>query len=268
MNRQIRVLLLGTMILALLPLTNGCTGGPVGALVGALVCGIVRDALTNKPIAGVTVNVGDTQVVTDENGYYAVSNLPTGTYTFHFALHSFSYRAVDVSVNVTGALNNMSITLVPNTVPPPTNISLTLPPPGIHVGQVAQFQGTAESEGKPLNVFWTVQPSTPSSALIGYITADGRFIATTTGEGYIQAQIGQTAGGIYGVVTRNDGAPVAGATVIIAAHTTFSDSDGTFILPELAPDTYTVTATSGSLHQSVTTTVQVNSVTTLRLTVQ
>ena len=47
--------------------------------------GIVRNAVTNAAIPGVTVTCGSTTVTTDNTGAYAITEIPPGTYVVTFS---------------------------------------------------------------------------------------------------------------------------------------------------------------------------------------
>lgn len=64
-----------------------------------MLTGVLRDAITGKPIPGVTISVGNFTAVTDSNGYYSISGLSCGTYTVTAYVSGYSnyVRTVDIS---------------------------------------------------------------------------------------------------------------------------------------------------------------------------
>ena len=268
----------------------GCGGGsgdtpsPGLTTITGMISGIIRDSVTKQPVAFAQVSVLDAssrgtiaQVMADAVGRFSLTNVPQGDYKVRFEKPA-SHGIVDVIAQVKDKIKNLSVTMIPAAVTPPTNIDLVFPPPGIKVGQTAQFGGSATSGGQILTVFWTVQPAVAGGTIIGTISADGLFVATTPGVGIVQAQIGQTTataqitvkdnatvGGIFGIVTDSNNAPVAGATVRCSAGTITTSDDGLFVFPSVAAGSYTITAQSAGATGSAAAEVSVNSVPTVNV---
>jgi hypothetical protein len=245
---------------------NANLGGGGNTIV-ATVSGIIRDCVNGQPIANAEIELVASsrtrsslpKVATDLLGRFSILNVPRGEYVAHCTKLNQSHKVVDVATSVVDKIKALSVTMVPSSVTTPTIIDVAWPPPGIRVGQTAPFSGSATSGGQSLTVFWTVQPLVAGGAIIGTVSADGLFTATTTGVGIVQAQIGPTtataqitvkdntsAGGITGIATDSSGRPVAGASVAAAGSQVTSAQDGTFSFADVAPGTYTVAAGSGS----------------------
>ncbi len=75
---------------------ESCTNGPAGALEGT-----VTDANTGDPVAGAIVEITDLSLstTTDENGHYAFTTVPVGTYTV--TASKFGYTEASASVDIT-----------------------------------------------------------------------------------------------------------------------------------------------------------------------
>ena len=111
MKSPISLLLMMLVIIAL----AGCTsegdvmnineeGYSNGRVLGQI-HGIVYDSITNDRVGGVAVstavNGGIVQTTTNDNGYYALANLPSGEYEITFVAPTVDTKAVNYSVSMT-----------------------------------------------------------------------------------------------------------------------------------------------------------------------
>ncbi len=257
-----------------LPLDYSLTADP-GILTGQVI-----DASNNTPLSGVTVDVLNGLIivgtgVTDSNGAYTILSLAPGNYTARASASNFqtSLQGVIVFANQTSIAN------------------FALPPlPGILVGQVTDAFSLAPIVGATVNVFQgaVLIASTISDSNGNYIinTLPQENYTVIGGATNFQTVVvgaiifsNQTAtlnlslisspGTISGeVINANTSLPIVGATVnvtqgIILIASTQTDSLGNYIVPNLAPGTYVVTAsanlfstsTHGAIVQSNITTI-------------
>ncbi len=93
--RQLRLILLSIVLLGwATALLAGTTGK---------IAGYVRDAQTGDPLPGVNVIIEGTRMgaATAVNGYYAILNVPPGTYTLRFSMIGYAdYRVENVKVDI------------------------------------------------------------------------------------------------------------------------------------------------------------------------
>jgi len=113
--------------LTLLAVTAGCGGGGGGGSVqprGSTVTGAVLDAATRAPIPNATVTVGTSSAVTDSNGGYTATNVPTGSQELRAAASGYLRFPADAAPTffvtvVPGTTTLDDLLLVPATQPPP-----------------------------------------------------------------------------------------------------------------------------------------------------
>ena len=114
--------------LALLTATAGCGGGGGGGGAaeprGSTVTGTLLDAATEAPIASATVTVATSSGVTDGNGTYTLTDVPTGSQGLRAAANGYLRFPADgappfyVTV-VPGTTTLGDLLLVPASQPPP-----------------------------------------------------------------------------------------------------------------------------------------------------
>jgi hypothetical protein len=75
--------------------------------------GIVKDANTDSPIAGVTVAAGTYTNTTDADGYYIISDVLAGTYTVTATKDGFQTTAKTSIGVIAGQTTNLNFTLTP-----------------------------------------------------------------------------------------------------------------------------------------------------------
>ncbi len=74
---------------SLVPIT-GALGSP-----GATISGKVYNVINNAPLVGATVTVGSLSAVTDTNGNYVFTNVPTGTHDLSASFSAFRSRTIN-----------------------------------------------------------------------------------------------------------------------------------------------------------------------------
>lgn len=235
------------------------------------VTGMVVDASTNQPLAGVSVVSGQLSATTTNTGEFTVSNIPSGSQTITFSLSGYSTSTVTVNVTAGSIINIGTIGLSVN------------PTTGIIQGIV-----TDASNGQPLSgaiitvtgqATWTVATSTEGSYKITDITP-GSVTVSASKTGYYEV-LGTgtvtagstlifspslsttpptaTTGDLKGtVIDSSTGFPIQGANISIAgtSYTTATTLSGAFSILAIAPGSYTVTITaSGYTGQSYIVTI-------------
>ncbi|WP_298816264.1 carboxypeptidase regulatory-like domain-containing protein [Chloroflexus sp.] len=104
------------------------------------VSGHVRTG-SGAPLAGVTVTAGTRSAITDSNGYYALNDIPAGSYTLTPSLNGYTFNPGSRAITVNGHLNNQNFTAEPGRpVPPPS----PAPPPS--TGWRVPFFAQADSQ--------------------------------------------------------------------------------------------------------------------------
>src|SRR5262245_43595134 len=89
--------------------------------------GVVKDAQSGEPLAGVTVTIGSQVAFTDENGEYKITELLPGTYDVELSFETTKLvrRGVVVSANFTITVNTrlkIGEAVFVDGSPPPINI--------------------------------------------------------------------------------------------------------------------------------------------------
>jgi len=90
------------------PATGGGGGGGVGT-----VSGTVTQVGGSTPIVGATVTLGSTSVITDSNGQYSFSNVPTGSYSVTASYPGYQSGSQVVTVS-TGSTTTANFSLTVN----------------------------------------------------------------------------------------------------------------------------------------------------------
>jgi len=87
----------GVSLAAVLLIVLCCISTSVWSATTGRVTGVISDAQTNEPLLGVSVSLMGTTLgaVTDEEGFYAILNVPVGTYTLRMS--SVGYNSVEVA---------------------------------------------------------------------------------------------------------------------------------------------------------------------------
>jgi hypothetical protein len=145
--------------------------------------GIVKDANTDSPIAGVTVTAGTYTNTTNADGYYEISDVPAGTYTVTASKDGFQTASKTGIGVVAGQATNLNFTLTPL----PTN------------GNIAGIVSDA-STGNPIEG--------------ANITTNGYFDITDANGHY---NISSIPAGTYTVTASKDGYESSSSTNIVVA---------------------------------------------------
>ncbi len=225
------------------------------------ISGNVIDAVTSAVIPGATINILQgvqliATTLTDAAGNYTVSNLVPGIYTTNAS-------APNYATVIQGAIVQSNVTTIDNFVLTPT--------PGVIAGQVIDATTSAPIAGATVNILQGLQliASTVTDASGNYIVpniAPGTYITNASAPNYgtvVQGAIvqsnqttinnfalQQSPGHIAGqVIDANTSAPIPGATVqvlqgIQLIASTLTDAAGNYLVPNLAPGTYSTNASA------------------------
>jgi phosphatidylinositol-3-phosphatase len=230
---------------------------PAGA---GSISGTVTNAVTGAPISGASVS-GPGSATTDSAGSYSFASVAAGFYTL--TASASGYQSSSSSLTVTsGANSTQNFALNPV-----SNASLSGRVISAVDGRAVSGVTVSYSGGSTLTnttgnySFASVTPGTYafSTSRSGWLSSTQN-ATIAPGEGStLNFQI-STAGKIKGTVTNSSGAPIAGARVtitggVIATNKVITtSSSGTYSSDWIPVGTYTVTAQSGSLSKTQSTT--------------
>ena len=239
--KSTRFLIAAALAVAALPLA-ALTGAPAWAqsTTSGAIQGVVKDAVTSEALAGVTVVAsssamqGTQTAITDENGFYKITNLPPGTYliTFYYADVTVNRDGVNVGVQKTtpvfqsirtdgGEVINV-IDTAPTIDPTSTTQGITLdqeytrniPVPGRTFD--AALGAAAGSQGDGLGVAFSGSTSLENQYYVDGVNTTGLKYGTVGNPvvndfieeievitGGYNAEYGRATGGVVNVVTKS-----------------------------------------------------------------
>jgi len=219
--------------------------------------GTVTDSATTKPIAGATVTAGTASATTDANGAYSIAGVAPGTYTATATGTGYASQSASVTLSA-GTTTTQNFALAPN--------------PGTITGTVTNASNAAPIAGATVSYSGGSTTTNGSGSYTLSTVAEGSYTVTVSASGYtsqsrsVSVGPGATAtqnfalsanpGTITGTVTdATTGLAISGATVSYSGGSTTSNGSGQYMLSNVAPGTYTVTAGASayaSQSQSVT----------------
>jgi hypothetical protein len=221
------------------------------------IAGTVMEAATQVGLTGVTVmtDVGDYRATTDASGNYAIANVAPGAYTV--AASKAGYEDGTDFVTVTAgatATVNISLSASPGATMGTLAGRVTDASTGAGLAGVSVvtspggYTATTDASGDYTITGVTAGAYTVTASKTGY--ADGTGSATVAAEEMATANIvlsahGASAGAIAGRVTDSVvglGIPGASMTATPGGYAATTDADGNYLIPDVAPGTYTVTA--------------------------
>jgi phosphatidylinositol-3-phosphatase len=239
---------------------------PPGAITGQ-----VTDSSTGAAIAGATVSYSGGTATTDSSGNYTLSNVAPGTYTV--TASATGHTSVSSTVSVTSG-NTATL-----------NFQLTPTAPGAITGQVTDSSTGAAIAGATVSDSGGSTTTNSSGNYMLSNVAPGTYTVTASATGHasrsstVSVTSGNTAtlnfqltpngpGAITGQVTdSSSGVAIVGANISYSGGSTTTDSSGNYMLSNVAPGTYTVTA-SATGYVSLSSTVSVTSGNTATLNFQ
>ena len=207
------------------------------------ISGEVTDAETGEGIANATVAGDGLSATTDAEGEYTIEDVEEGSY--------------DLVASAEGYEDSDPVTVPVGEGEDVTDVDFALEAlPG-------SISGTVESDGSPLEgaIVTANGLSTETASNGSYTIVDvppGDYTVTADHEDHeadsqpvsvgpgddvtgVDFDLEPLPGSISGTVL-GDGEPLEGATVTANGHSTQTEADGSYTISDLAPDTYTVTA--------------------------
>ncbi len=221
-------------------------------LTGNTLAGVVTNAVTGLPIAGVTVSVVDSANVTntlttDINGYYAVTNISVGTATVTGSKTGYGSSSASPTIAVGANIQNLQ--LIGNTLAGIVTNSVTgLPISGVTVQVVdsANVTNTLTTDAgghyAVTNIAVGLATVTGSKSGYGSTSASPAIVA---GANVQNLQL--TGNTLTGIVTNSvTGLPIAGVTVQVVDSANFTntlttDAGGHYAVTNIAVGLATVT---------------------------
>jgi PKD repeat protein len=215
-----------------------------GNLQPGTIRGTITDAGTSQPVVGATIALGARTTTSDATGAYVLSNVPAGEQTLTFSAPGYASVTRSQSV-VAGGSYRIDVALAaPGSIAGHVRDAAT----GLPIaGATITYPGgetTSNSSGAYTIGVIAAGPETIAASASGY----GSAVATTTvpagGSATVDFDLIASATFITGTVADlATGQPLSGATVVGAAQTVTTDSQGRYRI-DVAPGTYTVTASA------------------------
>jgi chitodextrinase len=230
------------------------------------ISGTVTDAVTHAGVANATVSYSGGSTITASDGSYSLSGVAPGTYSVTASAPGYS-GSTNASVTVTsGTTTTSNFALAPlgaisGTV---TDASTNNPIGGATVKDGTKSTTTATDGTYSLS---NEAPGTYSvtASAVGYSASTNTGVAVTSGATTTSNfALTPTAppGAIGGTVTdSNSSTPISGATVSYSGgnETATTATDGSYTLSNIAPGTYSVTASAAGHSPATNTGVSVTS---------
>lgn len=252
------------------------------------IMGNVQNRDTGAALAGVVIDLFDSfgrflfSVLTDSAGFFLLDNLAPDSYRIfaHTAGFSITGLEVNVTVGVTSEVTILLATLTGMITGTVTSLTTGAPLPGTLVKVNDRNNLLVDTRLTDQNGNYTSVALAPDSY---YVTAQTPGFASQVQAAGVNAgvvtradfSLGVLFGNIIGAVTDQNGNPLVGVVVRAIANTgaliarAISEADGTYLLSQLPPDTYTVIFTLEQLSftaADITLTVGVTKTVNARLT--
>jgi len=201
-----------------------------------------------KPLAGVTVQVGDQTVVTDENGQWEITGLSENKYSVVASKKAFTFAPQEVELGGNNPRIEVKITVGPSEPPPSYAVSGTITDTDGNklAGVSVQINDgktvvVTDAEGK-----WEITDLpkgnyTVTASKEGYIIAPKDFVVD--GENVTLNLVIETPEGeytAYGTIRDEVGNKLAGVTIQVAGQTVITDAAGNWEVPNLQEGEYIV----------------------------
>ena len=225
-------------------------------IVPGSITGAITDAEDGSPIAGATVTDGTHTVSTDVAGQYAINDVPPGSYEVAASKEGYESSSLMVTVSEGNtAVADLSLTRI------------------IVLGMIAGTVTDAEDGSALVGATVSAGSRTTTTDASGeYTIADvlpGSYDVVASKSGYESSSVtvtvleGNTAignlsltwiivpGTITGTVSdAEDDSPIAGATVRDGTRTTTTGASGEYVIADVPPGTYAVTASKSGYESS------------------
>jgi len=224
-----------------------------------ILTGAVRDAGTNAPLSGASIRVLNSsgitiaQTTSNGGGQYTVEQLPPGTYSVTFTVNGYGTVVLGAMIqsNTTSTVNAslgrivglLTGTVTSNVGTPLSGAIVELYQNNLLVGSTVTDANGSYTINNLIPGSYTQVVTAPnfSSNTAGVIIQDNE---TTT----VQVQLEPNPGTLTGIVVTN-GTPLAGATIVVRESSSgtvisrnVADDEGRYTVTNLAPGTYTATA--------------------------
>ncbi len=239
------------------------------------ISGTITEAGTGNPVAGVTVHIGDSLVTTAANGGFTLGGLQEGQYLVRPEMSEWSFQPGQQNVTITaetGDVDGVDFTGTPNSYSISGRVTLSdssgvaglvvtaapvlLAPAAVNAAN-GGYSATTQADGS--YTITGLPPATYQVNPTGYeMTFDPQSREATVNENVGNAtDVNFTAipnrYSISGRVTDSSGAPMSDVPVtaqltvkasgVVTAQTyeAATETDGTYVIGDLPPDTYKVT---------------------------
>jgi len=225
-------------------------------IVPGTIAGTVTDADDGSRIAGATVTDGTRTTTTDAAGEYAIADVAPGSYEVTASKEGYESSSVMVTVlEGDTAVADLSLTWIIV--------------PGIITGTVTDAEDGSRIAGATVTAGTRITTTDASGEYTIGDLLPGTYEVTASKEGYESSSLMVTVserntavadlsltriiipGTITGTVTdADDGSRIAGATVTDGTRTTTTDAAGEYVVADVAPGSYEVTAGKGGYESS------------------
>ncbi|PID30144.1 MAG: hypothetical protein CSB55_00015 [Candidatus Cloacimonadota bacterium] len=217
----------------------------------AVLSGTLTNSLNGNPVSGVEVRIVGTDytVVSNETGYYNISNIIPGTYSVSFR-HS-SYFDHDESNIIFSAGN--SVVLNTALMPKPGNINGHItqgeyrdtgdPVPGVNVRIVETGQSVVSNDSGYYEIN-SIQTGTYTMlfSIMGYRSYQTSVTVQSLETKTVNAVLDPYYSSLSGLITDNNSAPIENATVNFTgtAYSATSDENGFYVINDIESGDYNI----------------------------
>ncbi|WP_270181050.1 MSCRAMM family protein [Alkalihalobacillus sp. CinArs1] len=240
----------------------------VGGTIFGTVVGVDGDPIENTSIAIRVLNDNGALLQTLQalsDGTFEVLNLPSGSYRINVIADRYQAATVGAIVE-NGEITELTVplSLAGGSIQGTITDTSGAPLPGSFV-EVTNVNGvlvatiTTDQNGEFLLSDIKVGQLNVKATAPGYGATTIGVIVEPAETSPVQLALSEITGTISGVVTDTDGTPIGNATVTVtdgtntSVATVISNSDGSYTIPQLDPDQYTVTASESSTGANVVT---------------
>ncbi len=222
--------------------------GPKTTQTGTIT-GQVTDSSTGAAIPGAALSYSGGSTTTNSSGNYTLSKVAPGTYTVTASANGHASRGSPVTVT-SGNTVTLNFQLNPTAAGAITGqVTDSSTGAAISGATVSYSGGSTTTDSSGNYTLSNVAPGsyTVTAAATNYVSASSTASVTSGNATTLNFQLnpapGNTPGMLQGRVTNiSTGGAVSGATVSFSGGSTTTDSSGNYSFSNVAPGTYTVTA--------------------------
>ena len=230
--------------------------------------GTITDATSGQPLAGATVTVDSTAVITNAAGYYTFPTLTAGVYNVQVSATGYTSATLSATLAPGQTLTlNGTLTAIPSATGVVCDLLTGAVLPNV---QVSAGTAVASTNTSGQFVFYHLTPGVTSFTftLAGYAGLT-QTVNIPAAPATLTLDVAlQSVGNLSGIISDSStGQPIAGATVTVAGQTSVTDAGGNYQFTALDSGALQLTASASgylSLTQAVTIAAGQNS--TLNLT--